>query len=622
MIHLFGKHPSGDRPGPALAFYSLIFTALVAGAFCALAADGDGPVTTHQLLPGVSAEIQADGTLILRAHDSDLPLLTAGVPGLDTSRRLRLRGKQEVVRDLLTEGAAGGLRGFSSGADDDGDGARDEDRRDGRDNDGDGLVDEDYAAISDHMTVVHRREGSSAVHQESYHWSHAGLRSAVFLSVDSDRVDPVALQVATEGASWIEAPTQSLYHQVSGRPASRLNHPFVTRLEDVPGNWGSAGRPLWLGVMVLGDHSGYRARSLDSSSRLDFPVSGEPVPVVIAAARSWWQLSRVLADADLVFRGVADPLNKQQVGWIVPASCNLCRTAGSPAFTHQLDGSQELVLRMQVESGQSALVDPDLFALDGAPLGSPVSITWLPEQGAARRLGWGEVTMAGLVKQPDPLALPHVQVQELAGHQARGTVEFRFLVDAEAGWDSATRLTGFWLDGRPLRTEVMAPGKPSFTAVEPVSSGEANLAAGLEDPDLTTADTREMLAGDRHPPTLAAELLASWPNPFQDVISIRFKVPQNVGEAFAWVDPDDRPKNLDSQAAVPWSGGNPTASVRIYNIHGQEIMTLHDAMVAGGEVTVSWNGTDIYGRQVASGTYLCKLQMDEWSVTRRIIYLR
>ncbi len=49
--------------------------------------------------------------------------------------------------------AAGGLRPPSPGADDDGDGLRDEDRLDGRDNDGDGLIDEDFAQIGDQMMV-------------------------------------------------------------------------------------------------------------------------------------------------------------------------------------------------------------------------------------------------------------------------------------------------------------------------------------------------------------------------------------------------------------------------------------------------------------------------------------
>ena len=73
---------------------------------------------------------------------------------------------------------------------------------------------------------------------------------------------------------------------------------------------------------------------------------------------------------------------------------------------------------------------------------------------------------------------------------------------------------------------------------------------------------------------------------------------------------------------MPWQKGAPHATVKIYTMSGQEVATLHDAEVVGGEVTVSWSGSDDFGRKVASGTYFCKLQMDEWSVTRRLVYLR
>ncbi len=63
-------------------------------------------------------------------------------------------------------------------------------------------------------------------------------------------------------------------------------------------------------------------------------------------------------------------------------------------------------------------------------------------------------------------------------------------------------------------------------------------------------------------------------------------------------------------------------SVKIYSLNGQELVTLHSASVGVGEYTVHWNGTDAFGRKVASGTYFCKLQLDDWSVTRRLVFLR
>jgi hypothetical protein len=68
-------------------------------------------------------------------------------------------GRDEVDRVYTTtELAAHGARAPSSLADDDGDGAHDEDRLDGRDNDGDGRIDEDFRAISNQMLTCSYRD--------------------------------------------------------------------------------------------------------------------------------------------------------------------------------------------------------------------------------------------------------------------------------------------------------------------------------------------------------------------------------------------------------------------------------------------------------------------------------
>ncbi|HEX5132797.1 MAG TPA: hypothetical protein VFX92_09950 [Candidatus Krumholzibacteria bacterium] len=91
------------------------------------------------------------------------------------------------TRDVMyrsAEGRIGGVRAPSSGADDDGDGAVDEDWLNGYDDDGDGLIDEDFAAISNQMMVCryadyypetvrlfpqHNPLGLE-IRQESYQW--------------------------------------------------------------------------------------------------------------------------------------------------------------------------------------------------------------------------------------------------------------------------------------------------------------------------------------------------------------------------------------------------------------------------------------------------------------------
>jgi len=132
---------------------------------------------------------------------------------------------------------------------------------------------------------------------------------------------------------------------------------------------------------------------------------------------------------------------------------------------------------------------------------------------------------------------------------------------------------------------------------------------------------RILKSGDQRP-TLSPQLLEGYPNPFRDVIRLRFRVPATMGEAFVWDKESGPPPGVDPQSAVPWQGGMPQISVKIYSINGQELVTLFTGNQGPGENSVQWSGTDSFGRQVASGTYFCKLQLGDWSITNRIVFLR
>ena len=80
--------------------------------------------------------------------------LEGGIPAVSTAQyQMEFRPTHDPI-DIMyrsSEGAPGGKRFPNPMADDDGDGAVDEDWLNGRDDDGDGLIDEDFAAISDQM---------------------------------------------------------------------------------------------------------------------------------------------------------------------------------------------------------------------------------------------------------------------------------------------------------------------------------------------------------------------------------------------------------------------------------------------------------------------------------------
>lgn len=63
-------------------------------------------------------------------------------------------------------------------------------------------------------------------------------------------------------------------------------------------------------------------------------------------------------------------------------------------------------------------------------------------------------------------------------------------------------------------------------------------------------------------------------------------------------------------------------SLSIYNVLGQHVKTLVDDYMRAGQQTVSWDGTDVTGRTVASGVYFYKLNANEFSQTKKMMMLK
>jgi flagellar hook assembly protein FlgD len=60
----------------------------------------------------------------------------------------------------------------------------------------------------------------------------------------------------------------------------------------------------------------------------------------------------------------------------------------------------------------------------------------------------------------------------------------------------------------------------------------------------------------------------------------------------------------------------------VYNILGQQVTTLLDETLPAGPHSVTWDGLDATGRQVASGLYLYRLVADDFSETKKMVFLK
>ena len=85
----------------------------------------------------------------------------------------------------------------------------------------------------------------------------------------------------------------------------------------------------------------------------------------------------------------------------------------------------------------------------------------------------------------------------------------------------------------------------------------------------------------------------NYPNPFNPNTLIKFSIPK-----------DD------------------FVTIKIYNMIGQEIITLFSGNAKKGTHTLSWNGMDQNGIQVSSGSYIYRMTSGDFNQSRKMIYMK
>ncbi len=549
------------------------------------AAAADAPASVRLGRSDIAAALGDDGALVLGRAGSPLLVISpteAAIPDGPAPFRAR-----------LAEGVAGGHRGFSRHADDDGDGLVDEDRADGRDNDGDGLVDEDYAAISDAMQVVDIPRGDGRRHVEAYHWGYSHLEGAVFVA--TDLVDAAGaglaggLDLALSSGAWRDSPLDVPTHAGPATPI-RL---YAAAPAEPDG--------YWLGVTVF--PRGVPSPPVIQGRTLILPHGPAGLDLAVCAAPTLLQLHHAAAVALAVRAGVrADPA-AADVPWVVPPLCPVCQRGRIPAARAEVeaDGSWRLVFAAQ--TGDNTLIDPGALVRDGVPLAAPGRIFWKPAPEApSSARSWDRNWAA------TNLADPAASAERIDAYLAHG-LEFRHMVPGDLGFDFDG---GAPAPGATLTLDGSFACGRIFTAVVPVIDADS---------PAVPADADDGLGGrDGSPPTLAPSLLENFPNPFRDRINVRYRVPDTVGEGFVWGEGQE--PALAPGDPIPYAASPPQVTLKVYSVAGHEVATLHSGPRAAGLYEAAWNGSDATGRPVAAGTYFCKLQIENWSVTKRVTLLR
>ena len=94
-------------------------------------------------------------------------------------------------------------------------------------------------------------------------------------------------------------------------------------------------------------------------------------------------------------------------------------------------------------------------------------------------------------------------------------------------------------------------------------------------------------------------LYQSCPNPFSQSTVIRYQIPK--------------------LAVGPYGSA---VNLTIYNLSGRLVRTLVDESQKLGYYKIIWDGKDASGRKVSTGTYFCRLEVDNFVSTKKLTVIR
>jgi hypothetical protein len=126
----------------------------------------------------------------------------------------------------------------------------------------------------------------------------------------------------------------------------------------------------------------------------------------------------------------------------------------------------------------------------------------------------------------------------------------------------------------------MQPGEFHIYTTKRLPPPEPGLVTGIEEFDLTTI-----------PETFA--LHQNYPNPFNPETTIRFDLPRAVD-----------------------------VTLRIFNLIGEEIVTLINEKMTAGAHTLKWNGQNTNRQPAGSGIYLLRLQAGNEVMVKKMLVVR
>lgn len=485
------------------------------------------------------------------------------------------------------QGAAGGTRYPWPGADDDNDGAEDEDPLDGLDNDSDGQVDEDFAAASDQnfrCTMADHHPEIQDIYadhtplnleivQQSYQWETPA--GAPFIGYE--------YRVTNVGVTDIEGFHCGIFSDFDiGQPD-----------DDYVGSWGGPGwlvRDPWGGFVPVS--IGWMRDGADSGAApgwVGFVLCGLETDAAAgppADPLAMHSFNRFSGNAP--FENGGDPTNDTERYSLLhreewdsdspPGMANDYRILMSTPEISTLAPGETVIFRsaLVIGAGMEEMLGHAAEAVTVA-LGQHYDRDGDPANGDEFHVPW---------IRPDEEPVPAV-TGRLQAHLDRDAVSLVFDVrHVSAGWAEVDRRETAGVPSRswPLAQssgsilDDDAAGWPRIYDLKLKTEGSVDL----------VLDTIEIPGPDVRPLRLAAS-----PNPFNPRLTIEYALP---------------------------AAGN--ARLEVLDLKGRVVRVLFDELRPMGTHQIDWNGLDSRGRAAASGVYLVRLASNQGTVKQQVTLLR
>jgi hypothetical protein len=85
----------------------------------------------------------------------------------------------------------------------------------------------------------------------------------------------------------------------------------------------------------------------------------------------------------------------------------------------------------------------------------------------------------------------------------------------------------------------------------------------------------------------------------------------------------NHPNPFNPRTTISYSVSRPQRiTIAVYDMCGRRLALLADQVYGAGSHKVEWDGKDLQGRNVSSGTYLVRMEAEETVETRKVMVLR